>query len=107
MDYQDIFAFVEARQTAYLDELLEFLRIPSVSTDPEHAADIHRAARWLSQQLEQLEHKVRLIETAGHPVVYGERLADPSLPTLLIYGHYDVQPADPFASGLRLCSGRH
>jgi acetylornithine deacetylase/succinyl-diaminopimelate desuccinylase-like protein len=79
-----------------LTELGAFLRIPSVSTLAEHAGDIAQAAQWVAGYLTQagLDH-VRIIPTAGHPLVYADWLHAPDQPTLLIYGHYDVQPPDP------------
>ncbi len=88
--------FVQREQPRLLAELSEFLAIPSVSTLPEHAGDCRRAAQWLVDQLFALGcPTVQLIEGNGHPVVWGEGPAVPGAPTLLIYGHYDVQPADP------------
>jgi acetylornithine deacetylase/succinyl-diaminopimelate desuccinylase-like protein len=80
----------------FLHSLKEILAIPSVSTEPEHASDIRKAAEWLASQLRSLGmHKVQIFPTAKHPVVYGEWLQAPNAPVVLIYGHYDVQPADP------------
>lgn len=81
----------------FLTELKEVLTIPSISTDPEHAVDIKHAAEWMAGQLRLIGmHDVQIMPTAGHPVVYGEWLgAGASAPTVMIYGHYDVQPADP------------
>lgn len=86
----------EHRETA-LDMLLSFLRIPSISTLPENKNDIQHAAEWLAEQLTQLDFQdVQILPTSGHPVVFGQRTAtDPEAPTLLVYGHYDVQPPDP------------
>jgi len=79
-----------------LDELFEFLRIPSVSARSEHAGDIARAADWLRSALTRIGFTAEVIPTAGHPVVLGEwRKAPPGAPTMLIYGHYDVQPPEP------------
>lgn len=80
----------------FLDELKTLLRIPSVSTLPEHKADVARAAAWLAEELKRigLEH-VEVIRTAGHPLVYADWLHAPSKPTCICYGHYDVQPPDP------------
>lgn len=78
-----------------LDKLVQFLRIPSVSSDPAHAADVRRAAEWVAAELAVLP-RVELIEAPGrHPLVYAESLTAPGRPTLLLYGHYDVQPPDP------------
>ncbi|HLT21720.1 MAG TPA: M20/M25/M40 family metallo-hydrolase, partial [Thermomicrobiales bacterium] len=76
-------------------ELHELLRIPSLSGDPAHAADIRRAAEWLADHLRGIgAENVAVMETAGHPVVYGEWLgAGPDAPSVLVYGHYDVVPA--------------
>jgi len=80
-----------------LEDLREFLRIPSISTLPEHKSDVVQAANWVADQLRGLELKgVEVMPTAGHPVVYGEWLqAKGDAPTVLVYGHYDVQPVDP------------
>jgi acetylornithine deacetylase/succinyl-diaminopimelate desuccinylase-like protein len=79
-----------------LAELIEFASIPSVSTDPAHAADIQAAANWVAAKLAAAGPiAVRRIETTGNPVIYGEWLGAPGKPTLLVYGHYDVQPPDP------------
>src|SRR5689334_7834162 len=80
----------------YLDELKQFLRIPSISTDPAHKQDIRSAAQFVATQLKSAGmHHVGLIEDSGHPLVYGEWLDAPGKPTLLLYGHYDVQPVEP------------
>jgi acetylornithine deacetylase/succinyl-diaminopimelate desuccinylase-like protein len=75
----------------YLSELEQFLRIASVSSEPAHRADIRTAAKWVACQLPFAGGRV--VETAGHPVVLGEWLGAPGAPTILVYGHYDVQPA--------------
>ena len=83
-------------RSSYEDELFEFLRIPSISTLPEHASDIARAAEFARDQLALAGvESVELIEGDGHPLVYGEWLGAPGKPTILLYGHYDVQPTDP------------
>jgi acetylornithine deacetylase/succinyl-diaminopimelate desuccinylase-like protein len=88
--------FVTAQQDRFLAELKELIRIPSISTLPEHAPDIQRAASFVAESLQKagLEN-VEIIATANHPLVYGEWLHAPGKPTVLCYGHYDVQPADP------------
>jgi len=78
-----------------LEPLLEFLSIPSVSTDPGHRDDVRRAALWLKDRLEALGFVAALHETPLHPILYAERLVDEKAPTVLVYGHYDVQPPDP------------
>ena len=88
--------FVKENQSRLLEELKAFLRIPSISTLPEHAKDVQRAAQFVADQLSVIGlKKVKVIKTAGHPLVYGEWLDAPEKPTVLIYGHYDVQPVDP------------
>ncbi|MGN7723803.1 dipeptidase [Chitinophaga sp. 22620] len=80
----------------FLNELLELLRIPSVSADSRHNEDTKRCAEAVKQRLTEAgAEKVEVCPTAGHPIVYGEKIIDPSLPTVLVYGHYDVQPPDP------------
>ena len=94
----DPIQYARQQEAAHLSELIEFLRIPSVSTQPHHQDDVAAAAQWLAQQMGQagLEH-VQVIQTNGHPLVYGDWLhAGADRPTVLIYGHYDVQPAEPF-----------
>jgi acetylornithine deacetylase/succinyl-diaminopimelate desuccinylase-like protein len=80
----------------FLEAFKEILAIPSVSTDPAHAADIRHAAEWIATQLHDLGmNNVQVFPTSKHPIVYGERLGVANAPTILVYGHYDVQPADP------------
>ncbi|MGE7777728.1 dipeptidase [Chitinophaga sp. NPDC101104] len=80
----------------FLNELLELLRIPSVSADSRHNEDTKNCAEAVKQRLvEAGADKVEVCPTAGHPIVYGEKIIDPKLPTVLVYGHYDVQPPDP------------
>ena len=88
--------YFHEHRSRHLGELDQFLRIPSVSTLPEHKPDIRRAAEWVSEQLRTVGiDAVRIIETGGHPAVYGEWLKAKGAPTILVYGHYDVQPSDP------------
>jgi acetylornithine deacetylase/succinyl-diaminopimelate desuccinylase-like protein len=89
-------SFVESNRQRLLDELCEFLRIPSISTLPEHKPDIERAAQFVASSLTAagLEH-VESIPTEGHPLIYADWLHAPGKPTVLCYGHYDVQPPDP------------
>ena len=89
--------YARSNRDRYLAELQDFLRIPSVSTQPEHKPDIERAAAWLRDQLGAAGFpRARVIPTGGYPVVYAEwRTAVPDAPTILVYGHYDVQPSDP------------
>lgn len=90
--------YLDQHQSRFEAELLEFVRIPSVSAMLEHMPDVERAANWVADRLRGagLEH-VEVLPTTGHPAVYGDWLhAGPDKPTVLIYGHFDVQPADPF-----------
>ena len=89
-------AFVEQNKSRFLDELKDFLRIPSVSTLPDHKPDVQRAARFVADSLRTagLEN-VEIIPTARHPLVYADWLHAPGKPMVLCYGHYDVQPPDP------------
>lgn len=87
--------FQRMRET-HLDQLSEFLRIPSVSALTAHREDLRRAAEWLAAECRRIGlHQVQVMETAGHPVLYAERIDHPDRPVALIYGHYDVQPVDP------------
>ena len=86
---------IDANQSVYVEELCKFLTIPSVSTDPAHANDVRNAAAWAMAKLDRLGFQTGIHETEGHPVVFGQRFVDPGRPTILIYGHYDVQPPDP------------
>ena len=88
--------YLDTRHERHVSELMSFVEIPSVSADPAHGADVIRAAQWVAGQLRQAgPFDVEILETAGHPVVYAEWCRAPGRQTLLIYGHYDVQPADP------------
>jgi len=89
-------SYATQNHSRYLAELKDLLRIASISTLPEHKGDCRRAAEFLAAELKRIGiQNVRLIETEGHPLVYGDWLHAAGKPTALIYGHYDVQPADP------------
>lgn len=90
--------FLDDHQQRFIDELLDFVRIPSVSAAQEYAADVQRAGGWVADRLRSAgAQNVAVMPTGGHPVVYGDWLhAGPDKPTVLIYGHFDVQPAEPF-----------
>ena len=89
-------SYLKKERNRHLGELKEFLSIPSVSTDPLHADDVKRAAKWVSERLGRAGcTKVRVHPTERHPIVYGEWLGAKGQPTILVYGHYDVQPVDP------------
>ena len=93
---QEVIDFIENNQKNYIEELKEFLRIPSISTSIENKEDINHCADFVAAKLKDagLSH-VEIFKTEGHPIVYGEWLGAPGKPTILIYGHYDVQPVDP------------
>lgn len=89
--------YITTHKDRFLDELFELLRIPSVSADSKFHGDILKAAEFIRQKLEEAgAEQTELCETAGNPIVYGHKLIDEKLPTILVYGHYDVQPADPY-----------
>jgi acetylornithine deacetylase/succinyl-diaminopimelate desuccinylase-like protein len=97
MDKQLITTYIENNKQRFLDELFELLRIPSVSADAKFAGDIQKTAEAVKGRLLEAGcDSAELIETAGNPVVYAEKIIDPNLPTVIVYGHYDVQPADPY-----------
>jgi acetylornithine deacetylase/succinyl-diaminopimelate desuccinylase-like protein len=87
--------YLDLQAKRFEQELCDFLRIPSVSTDPGRRQDIDRAAGWMAQQLRNLRFTAEIVETAGHPLVYAESPRVEGVPTVLVYGHYDVQPAEP------------
>lgn len=93
---ESIKAILESRKDKFLDELLQLLRIPSVSANPAHKEDVARTAQMVHDRLQELNlARVQIYPTAGHPIVYGETAQLPGRPTVLVYGHYDVQPPDP------------
>ena len=95
-ELRDVVAYLATRHHAILAELIQFAAIPSVSTDPAHARDMDSARQWVAAALTSAgSFDVRTIATAGNPVVYAEWLGAPGKPTVLVYGHYDVQPPDP------------
>lgn len=88
--------YIDKNRQRFLDELLDFLRIPSISADSAYSADVFKTAEFVKDKLIAAgADKVEVCPTAGYPIVYGEKMIDPSLPTVLVYGHYDVQPATP------------
>jgi acetylornithine deacetylase/succinyl-diaminopimelate desuccinylase-like protein len=88
--------YLDANKDRFLNELLDLLRIPSVSADSKYAGDVKKTADFVAEKLKAAgADNVEVCATAGHPIVYGEKIFDASLPTVLVYGHYDVQPADP------------
>lgn len=88
--------FINNNKDRFLSELLNILRVPSISADPAYKADVFKTADIIAERLKEAgADQVEVCQTAGYPIVYGEKLIDASLPTVLVYGHYDVQPAEP------------
>lgn len=93
---QQILSYIDSNKDRYLSELKEFIAIPSVSSQSQHNADMQRCAEWVSSQMKTIGmQNAQIMPTPGHPVVYSEWLGAPGKPTVLFYGHYDVQPVDP------------
>jgi acetylornithine deacetylase/succinyl-diaminopimelate desuccinylase-like protein len=92
----NVIDFINVNRDRYLEELKGFLAIPSISALPQHAGDVKRCADWCIEEMRRIGlQNVRLIDTPGNPVVYGDWLGAEGAPTILFYGHYDVQPVDP------------
>ena len=92
----EVVDFINMNRDRYVEELKDYLAIPSISALPQHAADVRKAADWTAEAIKTAGlQNVRLIDTPGHPVVYGDWMGAPGKPTILYYGHYDVQPVDP------------
>ena len=92
---QQLDSYVAEHQQRFEQELIDWLKIPSISTDSEYAADVREAAQWLIKRLDNIGLKTEIIETSGHPIVFAESKPVENAPTVLVYGHYDVQPPDP------------
>lgn len=93
---QAVQAYIQTHRDRFLEELLDLLRIPSVSADPAFKDDVRRTAESVAEHLRKAgADTVEIVATAGHPIVFGEKIVDTALPTIMVYGHYDVQPADP------------
>src|SRR3954447_14350393 len=90
-----VLASIDSRKSQSLEGLKDFLRIPSVSTKPEHKPDMQRCAAWLAERLKGGGLDVKIMETGGHPAVVAKNKHVPGRPTILFYGHYDVQPPEP------------
>lgn len=96
MESKQISDYIESNKERFLSELFDLLRIPSVSADPKHAEDVKRTADAVKCRLQEAgAEKAEVCTTNGYPVVYAEKIIDPKKPTVVVYGHYDVQPADP------------
>ena len=89
--------YLAAQREQFENDLCELLRIPSVSAEPAHRGDVRGAGEWVSKQFRELGFATEMVETAGHPIVFAQGPAVPGAPTVLVYGHYDVQPADPLS----------
>ena len=88
--------FINTHRDRYVEELKQYLAIPSISALPQHQDDVKRCAEWTAEEMRRIGlQNVRLVDTPGFPVVYGDWLGAPGAPTILFYGHYDVQPVDP------------
>jgi acetylornithine deacetylase/succinyl-diaminopimelate desuccinylase-like protein len=88
--------YIHANRDRFIAELKDYLAIPSISALPEHQDDVRKCAEWTADEMRRIGlQNVRLMETPGHPIVYGDWLGSPGAPTILFYGHYDVQPVDP------------
>lgn len=94
---RDVLAAIDADRARHVDELKDLLRIPSVSSDPAHAADVRRAVEAVRAAFERIGITARVCETGGHPLCHAEWMGAPGKPTLLVYGHVDVQPVEPLA----------
>ncbi|MFL1894894.1 dipeptidase [Aquimarina sp. 2-A2] len=93
---QHIHSYIQEHKDRFVNELIELLKIPSVSADPAFKEDVIKTSEEIKKSLEKAGcDQVEICETPGYPIVYGEKIIDPTLPTVLVYGHYDVQPADP------------
>lgn len=94
---QNVQQYIEQNKGRFLDELLDLLRIPSVSANPDFKEDVYEAAEFIADALKDAgAENVEICPTEGYPIVYGEKIIGAHLPTVLVYGHYDVQPADPY-----------
>jgi len=93
---QKVQEYIASNKDRFLEELLELLKIPSISADPAYKKDVINTAKLVAKQLKKAgADKVEICKTAGYPIIYGEKIIDKKLPTVLVYGHYDVQPPDP------------
>ena len=92
----DVVDFIHTNRDRYVSELKNYLAIPSISALPAHAGDVKKCADWSAEEMKRIGlENVRLVDTPGNPIVYGDWLHAPDKPTILFYGHYDVQPVDP------------
>src|SRR3954451_10717338 len=94
-DSKDVLARIDSEKERYLEELKDYIRIPSISTDPDFKAEVLRASEFLVGKLREAGLQAEKIDPAAHPLAYAKWLGPPDKPTVLFYGHYDVQPVDP------------
>ncbi|HEV3052258.1 MAG TPA: dipeptidase [Longimicrobium sp.] len=94
MDIDPALAYARRHRRRFVEELIRFVRIPSVAAEPAHAADVRRCAAWLARHLARIGLRARVLRTRGQPLVAGAWMGAPGRPTVLVYGHYDVQPAE-------------
>jgi acetylornithine deacetylase/succinyl-diaminopimelate desuccinylase-like protein len=100
---QETLNYINENKQRFVDELFELLRIPSISADPAYKDDVLKCADVCAEHLRNAgADNVEVCETKGYPIVFGEKIIDTNLPTVLVYGHYDVQPADPLEFGQNL-----
>src|SRR5688572_21944277 len=93
---ENVKQYIESNQDRFVKELMELLRIPSVSADSKYKGDVAKTAEFVKESLLKAgADKAEICPTKGHPIVFGEKFVDANLPTVLVYGHYDVQPPDP------------
>ena len=93
---EHIKTYIQEHRDRFVEELMDLLRIPSISADPAYSQDVNACAKSVKDHLVKAgADKVEVCPTKGYPIVYGEKIIDPHRPTVLVYGHYDVQPADP------------
>lgn len=98
MEHSKFIKYIDSNKPRFLTELFDLLKIPSISSDSSKKEEINKAAAFTKERLEESGvDKAELCQTAGNPIVYAEKIIDPALPTILVYGHYDVQPVDPIA----------
>lgn len=93
---KDLHQYIVQHQDRFLDELFSLIKIPSISSKEQHKPDMYKcASRWKELLIEAGVDSCDVMETKGHPVVFAQKIVDPTLPTILVYGHYDVMPVDP------------
>ncbi len=95
MAIEQVVDYIDENRERYVEELMDLLRIPSVSAVSEHKEDVLKAAEFVADHFRSMDFDTEIVPTTGHPVVYAEKIVDDGLPTMMVYGHYDVQPVDP------------